>query len=207
MKKVTQFENRRASDAHKDKHDALLREIARLRKQLAKQEGTIHKLSRQALEDSLTGLANRRAFDKALNIALADYKRYNHGGAILLIDVNQFKSINDSLGHAAGDALLQHIASILELHTRSTDFIARIGGDEFCVILKEASGLDADLKAAELEASIAHTPCWYDSKEIYASVSIGTCSFRESAQLSKIMEKADEAMYASKREDSKYSNV
>jgi len=206
MKKVAVL-NRRHTDKDSAKHKQLMLEINQLKKKLAKQEGVIQKLGRQALEDPLTGLANRRAFDRALNRAIANYKRYNHIGAILLIDINQFKSINDSLGHLAGDAILQHIASILEIHTRNTDFIARIGGDEFCVILKEAKSLDANLKAAELEAAIAHTPCWHDGHEIHTSVSIGTCSFNESAHIVTLMEKADAAMYLQKRSEDEHFNI
>lgn len=206
MKKLNNLTTK-SSDTMDLKHKQLMLEISQLKKQLVRQETQIQKLGRQALEDSLTGLANRRAFDRALNSAISNYKRYNHIGSILLIDVNQFKSINDTLGHPAGDALLKHIANILEIHTRDTDFIARIGGDEFCVILREAQTLDANLKAAELEAAIAHTPCWHEGREIHTSVSIGTCSFSESAHINKIMEKADEAMYINKHSDTKNTNI
>ena len=204
VKKVTQL-NKSEIASKNIQHKQLMLEINQLKKQLAKQEGVITKLGREALEDSLTGLANRRAFDRALKRSISNYKRYNHAGSILLLDINQFKSINDSLGHLAGDFILQHIANILEIHTRDTDFIARIGGDEFCIILKEATSLDAHLKAAELEAAIMHTPCWYDGKEIHTTVSIGACSFSESSHLSTIMEKADAAMYNHKRSEEERS--
>ncbi len=205
MKTITDINN--TALAKKQRHEELLGEITKLRKKLIMQEDKIQKLSKQALEDTLTGLANRRAFDRALKQSLSDYKRYNYVGAILLIDVNQFKSVNDSLGHLAGDEILKHVANIIQVHTRETDFIARIGGDEFCVILKEATPLDAELKAVELEASIAHTPCWYEGREIHTSVSIGACSFSESSNFIKIMEKADKAMYANKHSEVVHTNI
>jgi diguanylate cyclase (GGDEF)-like protein len=207
MKKLSSL-NRRGTPANAEQHKKLVREIIELKKQLAAQESVIQKLGRQAMEDPLTGLPNRRAFDTALKAAVANYKRYNHNGSILLVDINQFKSINDSLGHAAGDAILCHVANILEIHTRNTDFVARIGGDEFCIILREANQTDALLKAAELEAAVAHTPCWHEDREIYANISIGSCSFSETAHMpSTVLEKADEAMYDNKRSTEKYSDV
>ncbi|MFT7144506.1 MAG: diguanylate cyclase (GGDEF)-like protein [Alphaproteobacteria bacterium] len=178
----------------------LVDEISTLRAQLEVQEGKIKSLKRQALEDPLTGLANRRAFETELKGALSFYQRYARNGAVLLIDVDAFKGINDSLGHLAGDALLKHISQVLKNHVRETDFVARIGGDEFCIILREVSSNEAQHKIAEIEAAMSTSPCSYEGKDIHISVSAGSCQFRSAKDKNELMDKADRSMYAQKND-------
>tara|TARA_R110000868_G_scaffold190862_1_gene434880 strand:- start:183025 stop:183654 length:630 start_codon:yes stop_codon:yes gene_type:complete len=178
----------------------LVDEISTLRSMLEAQEDKIQDLKKQALEDPLTGLSNRRAFETELKSALSFYKRYNRSGAVLLIDVDAFKGINDSLGHLAGDALLKHLATVLKSHIRDTDFVARIGGDEFCIILREVTAAEAQLKIAELEAAMSVSPCTYEGKDIYMSISIGSCLFKSANSKEELMAKADRSMYAQKND-------
>lgn len=176
----------------------MLSELNYLRKQLKSQSDVIARLKQEAYHDPLTGLPNRRYFERELDKAMAYFSRYKRMGALLLIDADSFKSINDSLGHLAGDAILKHIAILLQKHTRNADTVARIGGDEFCIILRETSGEEAFEKAKKIADIIAKTPCTYEGRDIYISVSIGGCSFSEAKDRTDLMNKADSAMYISK---------
>lgn len=178
----------------------LLDEIAKLRDTLQLQEARIETLKKQAMEDVLTGLPNRRAFEEELKKSLSYYERYNRNGALLLIDVDAFKSINDTLGHMAGDELLKHLAKQLQKHTRATDFLARLAGDEFCVLLREVSQEEAIRKVEELATAIALAPLRYDGKDICLSISVGHCMFGGAKCQQELFDKADRAMYAHKND-------
>ncbi|MDD9912177.1 MAG: GGDEF domain-containing protein [Alphaproteobacteria bacterium] len=177
---------------------ALHNEVIRLQRMLQEQAAVIKDLQRRATEDGLTGLLNRRGFDSALEQTFSDFKRYGRRASLLVLDMDNFKSINDTLGHLAGDALLQHIAELLKHHTRDSDIIARPGGDEFCIILQENTAEDARRKARELEVIISATPCLYEGEQISTSVSIGACCFLEANEKADIIAKADARMYRRK---------
>jgi diguanylate cyclase (GGDEF)-like protein len=176
-------------------------EIRYLREKIAAQSVTIEHLKRQAMEDGLTGLANRRSFERSLEQALSYFRRYKRGGAVLMIDVNSFKSINDSLGHLAGDAILKDISRILEQYTRESDVVSRLGGDEFAIILQEVSPQQANEKAEEIARVIADTPTRYSGRDVYTSVSIGICHFDNRSTSSDVMHHADINMYDKKAEE------
>ncbi len=176
----------------------LLEEVARLRGQVATQIEIIEDLEQQATHDALTGILNRYGFETALKDALAYSFRYNRRGVLLMIDLNDFKKVNDTYGHAAGDAMLQQVSAILKKHTRTSDVVARLGGDEFCVILREAGAEEALLKKAELEAMIAGTTCMYEGVELSISASVGACAFQEADNIADLLSKADVAMYQQK---------
>src|SRR3954468_15129524 len=105
--------------------------------------------------DDLTGLANRRAFVRELGAHLARGRRYGLTGAVLLLDLDGFKAVNDSAGHAAGDALLVRVGDTLKAAPRASDVVARHGGDEFAVLLARADAARAQVVAAKLTAAIA----------------------------------------------------
>lgn len=176
----------------------LLSEISKLHVQLEQQDLKIDTLKKQAMEDPLTCLPNRRAFEEELKKAVSYYKRYNRNGALLLVDIDSFKSINDTLGHLAGDALLKHLAAQLKGYIRETDFVARLAGDEFCILLREMSQEEASRKMEEIIAGLSVAPCLYEGKEVYLSVSIGHCMFGSASNKQELLDKADRAMYAHK---------
>lgn len=176
----------------------LQQEVDQLRAKVAQQMVQVQELKKQALRDELTGLPNRRAFDKELQRSLESFSRYNRNGALLMIDVNSFKGINDTLGHAAGDAILQHISRMLEAYTRLGDTVARLGGDEFAVILNEVSPEQAQQKAAQIQEMISTTTCRYNGHDIHVSISVGTCSFLSANDEAGLMQMADAAMYRDK---------
>lgn len=176
----------------------MLSEIRYLKAQLASQGEVISRLRRESLHDPMTGLPNRRYFEQELERALKYHNRYKRPAALLVVDANDFKSINDSLGHLAGDAILRHIAQLINANIRETDFAARIGGDEFCVILREVTAEKAAEKARQISEIIARTPCRYDGRDIHASVSVGHCSFERAEDKHSLFERADKAMYIAK---------
>ena len=113
-------------------------EAARLRAEIERLQGRLARAERLADHDALTPLLNRRGFMRELNRALASCRRYQTGAALIYLDLDGFKGVNDRLGHAAGDAALIAVAHTLQAHIRETDAAARLGGDEFAVILTHA---------------------------------------------------------------------
>lgn len=179
--------------------DVLMNEMKAMQKKLQQQEGLIEGLKEDAATDPLTGLANRRVFERELERSLAAAVRYGRTHALLMADVNDFKQINDTLGHTAGDNVLKHISRLLEQNTRPTDMVARIGGDEFCVILNELKiAENGDMRARDMMDIIEQTPYIGKEKTIPVSMSIGCYAFGADDQLDDIIKRADADMYERK---------
>jgi len=145
---------------------ALRRELRLLR--IANQE-----LERVAIRDTLTPLYNRRYLLGALHERIARAKRYGAASAVLFIDINRMKQINDAYGHSAGDFALVHAAQLVHTHIRETDVAARLGGDEFAIILEEVDETQAQAKADQLDAVLRGTECRYGEVILPLSASIG----------------------------------
>ncbi|MWV15218.1 EAL domain-containing protein [Pseudomonas sp. L-22-4S-12] len=157
------------------------------------------RLDHQAHHDPLTGLPNRLLFESRLNAALNDARSDNQQGAVVFLDLDRFKHINDSLGHPVGDALLKSIAQRLREQLRDVDTVARLGGDEFIVLLP---GLhqqrDAERVATKL-LTCFNAPFQVDSHEFFISASIGISLFPEDGNdVATLVKNADAAMYSSK---------
>ncbi|MEJ2760086.1 MAG: sensor domain-containing diguanylate cyclase [Gammaproteobacteria bacterium] len=152
-----------------------------------------------ALEDPLTGLANRRAFDRLLRQSLAHAFRHRHSVALLIADLDDLKAVNDTLGHASGDAVLQTVADRLRLGVREEDSVCRLGGDEFAVILKNVADMESVEHIAERILEEVDRPFTLEGKAVPLALSIGIGLFPADAgdekQLYKI---ADEALYRAK---------
>jgi diguanylate cyclase (GGDEF)-like protein/PAS domain S-box-containing protein len=149
--------------------------------------------------DQLTGLFNRRRFDEELKRELARAGRYADHSAVLSIDIDNFKSINDSAGHAAGDAVLIQAARVLTNRFRATDLVARLGGDEFAVLLSEVGAPEARAAAEDLLHEIRSSPALYGGKPFRISASIGVAAFEsDDATAGEVLVNADLAMYAAK---------
>jgi diguanylate cyclase (GGDEF)-like protein/PAS domain S-box-containing protein len=149
--------------------------------------------------DQLTGLFNRRRFDEELKRELARAGRYAEHSAVLSIDVDNFKGINDSAGHAAGDAVLAHVARVLAERSRATDVVARLGGDEFAVLLPAVGAPEARSAAEHLLAEIRSSPAAYGGKPFRVTASVGVATFEsDDATAGEVMVNADLAMYAAK---------
>jgi diguanylate cyclase (GGDEF)-like protein len=159
----------------------------------------IQELKRQASQDSLTGLKNRRRFEEDLRAELARSRRYGVPGALLMLDLDHFKRVNDTLGHPAGDRVIAEIAAVLRGRTRETDVLARLGGDEFAIVLPRCELDEAEAVASEVATAIREqTHAGEDVPPITAS--IGIAIFGPGSQLSyeSVLAKADAAMYAAK---------
>ena len=161
----------------------------------------MQELARQASQDSLTGLKNRRRFEEDLRAELARSHRYQTPGALLMLDLDRFKRVNDTLGHTAGDRLLAEIAEILVSRARETDVVARLGGDEFAIVLPRCELEEAREVATEVAAAIRER-VRSDPDVPPITASIGVAPFGTGLRLSyeTVLARADAAMYAAKED-------
>lgn len=151
-----------------------------------------------ATTDPLTGLSNRRTLLKLLDDEVDRSARYNRSLSVLILDLDHFKSINDTWGHAAGDEVLERIGVVLRACVRQQDIVGRTGGEEFLVVLPETAGTEAEFLANRLRAAIAQIRFDFDdSRKVTASIGVAS---RELGDLSSdLVARADEAMYVAKR--------
>lgn len=152
----------------------------------------------QADRDSLTPTFNRRAFLRELHRTMSEVERYKTPAAVLYLDLDGFKTLNDSHGHAAGDAVLRHVGRLLADSVRESDIVGRLGGDEFGVILNRASAEEARAKAASLSeklnsSAILHAGVPHRIRASFGVHAIATVEDPETA-----IARADEAMYVEK---------
>ncbi len=157
------------------------------------------KLVHQAFHDALTGLANRALFRDRVEHALAREGRDHTGLAVLFLDLDDFKTVNDSLGHATGDRLLGSVAARLLNATRGCDTVARLGGDEFAVLLDNVRNLEDIMIVVERILSTFRTPFVLDGREVRIATSIGVARRGDGEGAEEILRNADLAMYRAKR--------
>ena len=155
---------------------ALIAENERLTLALAEAEHRILALEKLAREDGLTGILNRRSFDLELQRALDFHLRYGEDVALVLFDLDGFKGINDRYGHAGGDAALRHVAKTLAHSIRGSDSVARIGGDEFALILWRAGADTGRHKTELLRRALAEQPLLINGQKVDTSLSAGCAS-------------------------------
>jgi diguanylate cyclase (GGDEF)-like protein len=177
----------------------LRNEIAALRKELAMLRIANTELERVVVRDTLTPLYNRRHFMSCIADRISRVSRYGTHSVIMFIDVDNMKGINDQYGHAAGDFALMHIAGIIGSAVRSTDVAARVGGDEFALILDEIDPTQAEQKMTALDALVRETPCLFGDDPLPISASFGHTPVQGDDTEFSIMARADESMYANKR--------
>jgi diguanylate cyclase (GGDEF)-like protein len=177
----------------------LMSEVDALRRELTTMKGRLEAVQQEADTDSLVPVLNRRAFVREMSRMISFSERYNAPASLVFIDLNNFKQVNDTYGHAAGDAVLEYVAHSLVEHVRESDIVGRIGGDEFAVILAQANEDDAREKAESLMHLIADAPLEVMGKEIPVSVSPGAVAFKPGEDAAAALARADEAMYAAKR--------
>jgi diguanylate cyclase (GGDEF)-like protein len=157
-------------------------------------------LERQASQDALTGLDNRRRFERDLSSAMARSRRDRSTGALLILDIDDFKRVNDSQGHPAGDRLIQEVAAVLRRRSRKSDTLARLGGDEFAVILPRCSREEARIAAEAIAREVREYRAGEGAEPV--TVSIGVAVFGDDPRTSAatVFSEADTAMYAAKDE-------
>ena len=168
-------------------------EIARLRQEL-------RKVKEEANIDPLTGLRNRRSFERALKEFFRDYKRFGYPFALIMFDIDNFKNINDTYGHLAGDKVLKEIGRILRSYLRAKDVVARTGGEEFTIILPGVSKEEAVAVAERLRKIISNHSVDFDGNKINVTASFGVTEMREEIEEpEELLREADEKLYTAKR--------
>jgi diguanylate cyclase (GGDEF)-like protein len=160
----------------------------------------MRELERQASQDSLTGLGNRRRFEEDLAAAMARSRRDDTTGALLMLDLDRFKQVNDSHGHPAGDRLIVEVAEVLRRRTRASDSLARLGGDEFAVILPRCSREEAQLAAEAIAEEIRRHHPQDGLDQVTVSIGVSIFGGRQSSSVATVVADADAAMYAAKDE-------
>jgi diguanylate cyclase (GGDEF)-like protein len=173
-------------------------EIRRLKSQLAKAQARVEQLQAAADTDFLLNIANRRGFEHELSRAISYIQRYHASGALIVLDVDRLKPINDNFGHAAGDEVLKAIVAVLLRQIRSSDVIGRLGGDEFALLLWNLSETDARAKAAALEADIDRLSFAFAGSTVATGVSAGVAILGPHSEAAKALADADCAMYVRK---------
>ncbi len=179
---------------------SLAAEIERLRGELRSSEARIERLEKSAHEDALTGLLNRRGFERAFAQAIAYLKRYGGSAALLYLDLDRFKPINDKYGHAVGDVVLQEIARLLLGSVRASDLAARLGGDELVLLLWNLDATQMAAKMHALEALIENASFEVQGSKLAVGVSIGGVMLAPEDDAASALARADAAMYARKKE-------
>jgi diguanylate cyclase (GGDEF)-like protein len=176
----------------------LLEEIGRLRAQVAQLQERIEQLDQLAHQDTLISLPNRRGFMRELERLVDRSRRYEHRAAMLFVDLDGLKMINDTFGHRAGDEALIQVADLLTRGVRRSDVVARIGGDEFGILLENADEQSAHDTAARLVDLICGCEFVHDGDSLPLSVAIGVGMIDGSESPDAVMARADEEMYRRK---------
>lgn len=178
---------------------SLLEDVRALRAELDHSRERIAELETLADRDPMLEMLNRRAFARELDRVLAMIDRYNVRASLIIIDLNDLKIINDTRGHAAGDAALSHVATHLSANVRQTDVVARLGGDEFAILLLQADQAVAVTKARIVADLIAGEAVQWEGEAFAASISWGAVEIRKGVSAREALNLADEAMYEAKK--------
>lgn len=154
---------------------------------------------RSALTDSLTGAGNRISLENVMNREFDLASRYDQPLSILMLDLDHFKRINDTYGHAAGDYVLKTVAKTLRAASRGVDMTFRYGGEEFVVLLNKTDLVGANITAERLRSTIAGLSIIHDGKEIPVTISVGVASLHKHEAMHQFLDRADRALYQAKR--------
>ena len=172
--------------------------LARLNAELAELRAKLEAAEALADRDTLAPVSNRRAFLRELHRTMSEVERYKTPAAVIYIDLDGFKAVNDEYGHSAGDAVLRHVGLLLMDSVRESDIVGRLGGDEFGIILNRATADEAAAKAASLSDKVNSSAILYAGvpHRIRASVGVHAIAIVEDPETA--IARADEAMYAEK---------
>lgn len=179
--------------------EEMLAFAAEAEQQIGQQKKRIHHLESLSITDELTGLANLRGFRRLLKKAIASARRHQEYGVIGYIDLDGFKAVNDTFGHAAGDAILCQVAEILKSKIRVSDLAARIGGDEFAIVLDRAGWGRGARRLVDIQSAINAMSVEIGGAGAAVQASMGLAPFGPSTNINEVLGHADEAMFADKR--------
>jgi diguanylate cyclase (GGDEF)-like protein/PAS domain S-box-containing protein len=172
---------------------------AQLQAEMAERDQMARQMRNMAHYDAITGLPNRNLLHDRLAQALLSAQRHRNLAAVMFLDLDRFKNINDTLGHSVGDALLEQVARRLSMAVRASDTLARIGGDEFVLLLPHISGRDQAARVAEKLLSVLNTQLNVAGHSLQVSTSIGLCVYPEDGEYADVLlRNADTAMYQAK---------
>ena len=179
-------------------NDDLQQRLGRAETTLQNQAEEIAGYMSEARTDPLTGLPNRRVFDDEITRRMAELRRSGNPISVLLADIDFFKRFNDQYGHQAGDSVLQQVARTLKETMRESDLVARIGGEEFAVILPSSEEPRACQAAKRARQAIEHAAFQFEGQPLHVSISCGAAQASRDEDISSLVKRADQAMYASK---------
>jgi diguanylate cyclase (GGDEF)-like protein len=177
----------------------LMGEVDALRRELQQTKTRLETVEKEADQDQLLPVLNRRAFVRELTRYIAFTGRYGTPASLLFFDLDGFKQVNDTFGHAGGDAVLAHFAEVLQDNVRESDCVGRLGGDEFGVLLSHATQEQATRKGDFLADKLRSAPAAWNGNAIPVGFSYGAFELRSGENADTAMARADEAMYAHKR--------
>lgn len=178
---------------------ALSLAVSEAQKIIAEQQQRIQTLEHLSHTDELTGVLNRRGFTQEIDRKIVDAARLDHTGAIVYVDLDGFKAVNDTHGHAAGDAVLRRVAAELIEMVRGGDAVGRLGGDEFAVMLARVESSKAGERADQICRQLEQAVVDWNGVSLPIRASVGAVSFDASSTAEAILEAADNAMYNAKR--------
>ena len=193
--KDTEEKQRRQSA---DLIDKLYKRIERMEAETTALQAKLREKDRQYLTDSLTAIPNRVAYEERIQQECERYIRHQTNVSLLVCDIDNFKSINDTYGHAAGDKVLKNIATVLQQNVRTNDFVARFGGEEFVIIMHGINLENGMAMAEKLRNRIEMTTFMVKNVRVPVTLSGGVASFREYDSPASLFERADNALYIAK---------
>ena len=177
----------------------LMHEVDRLRREVEQTRARLEDLAKAADQDMLLPVLNRRAFVREVSRFTAFAERYNTPSSLLYFDLNNFKAVNDAHGHAAGDAVLRHFSELITSQIRDSDVVARIGGDEFAVILTHSTLEQATRKGEILSQKLRDNPPKWQGQKVELTFSCGAYELHAGIDPDHAISHADKAMYEDKR--------
>lgn len=178
---------------------ALLEKVDDLNRELSRTKEHLSEIEQLVDVDCLVPVPNRRAFMRRLSWAISMCSRYDHPSSILYFDINDFKVINDTYGHAAGDIVIRHISQMLTGSLRESDFVARIGGDEFAIIMYHADEEAAKKRGRKLADTIHNTPVIINGKPVHINAACGYYAIHKGDDADSALASADMSMYVDKK--------
>ena len=179
--------------------DQLILATVEAERRISEQQARISYLEGLSNSDELTGLLNRRGFHLALGAARARAQRHGETGLLVLCDLDRFKAINDRHGHLAGDSVLRSVAALLRKEIRRSDAVARIGGDEFAILMSDTRRSQAADRVLRLKARIRDLEVPWQARRLRASASFGAAAYNAGSNAEGLLFLADQALYADKR--------